>query len=382
MRRHPGARVIGYLRRREVRLVAKPPVRRIACLPRIPDPRIDFPEYFLHPTWAVNTAIRADSFCGNPMRIRMRRHPTPHASLFTASSLRRTWLAVLLLSCWWWPAEAQAAEALVLARDTLIRLTPHASGRVIKTAQPGETYEIPGRRTGKGQPLYVMDERGGLWVKVRINAEESGFVRTDLVSVAREEYRPVRGTTLLIVNLRPTADGGVSRELWVAQDGWQWTRWLATIEGRPIWASHGEWFICQVDSERPIKDQSIDRTVERIARFSADGRVRTMLAAGSNPLLHETRGEVFFYRDLDDQGDAVPPGLFAVHVDGHSLRPVYLLPERYRFWKEDGDYFVQAPPPIFSATGNRISLHAFETMGTRVRITVSLDGQFLELRRE
>ena len=39
MRRHPGARVIGYLRRREVRLVTKPPVRRIACLPRIPDPR-------------------------------------------------------------------------------------------------------------------------------------------------------------------------------------------------------------------------------------------------------------------------------------------------------------------------------------------------------
>jgi len=316
------------------------------------------------------------------MRIRMSRHAAPHGSIFVVSSLRWTWLAALLLSCWWWPAEAQAAEALVLGRDTLIRLTPHASGRVIKTARPGETYEIPGRRTGKGQPLYVMDERGGLWVKVRVNAEESGFVRTDLVSVAREEYRPARGTTLLIVNLRPTADGGVSRELWVAEDGWQRTRWLATIEGRPVWASHGEWFICQVDSERPIKDQSMDRTVERIERFSADGRVRTMLATGSNPVLHEARGEVFFYRDLDDQGEAVPPGLFAVHVDGHSLRPVYLLPERYRFWKEDGDYFVQAPPPTLSATGSRISLHAFEANGTRVRITVGLDGQFLELRRE
>jgi hypothetical protein len=312
----------------------------------------------------------------------MRRRAALHRSIFVVSSLRWTWLAALLFSFWWWPAEAQAAEALVLGRDTLIRLTPHASGRVIKTARPGETYEIPGRRTGKGQPLYVVDERGELWVKVRVTAEESGFVRTDLVSVAHEEYPPARGTTLLIVNLRPTADGGVSRELWVAQDGWQRTRWLTTIEGRPVWASHGEWFICQVDSERPIKDQSMDRTVERIERFSADGRVRTMLAAGSNPVLDEARGEVFFYRDLDDQGEAVPPGLFAVHVDGHSLHPVYLLPERYRFWKEDGDYFVQAPPPTLATTGNRISLHAFETMGTRVRITVGLDGQFLELRRE
>lgn len=316
------------------------------------------------------------------MRIRMWRHATPQVSVLMASNLRRTWLAALLLSCWWWPAEAQAAEALVLARDTLIRVTPHVSSRVVKTAQPGETYEIPGRRSGKGQPLYIMDERGELWVKVLVTETVSGFVRTDLVSVAREEYRPARGTTLLIVNLRPTADGGVSRELWVAQDGWQRTRRLATIEGRPVWASHGEWFICQVESERPIKDQSMDRTVERIERFSADGRVRTMLAVGSAPVLLETRGEVFFYRDLDDQGEAVPPGLFAVHVDGHPLRPVYLLPERYRFWKEDGDYFVQAPPPTLSPTGNRITLHAFETMGTRVRITVGLDGQFLELRRE
>jgi hypothetical protein len=316
------------------------------------------------------------------MSIRISRPAAPHVKIFVASSLRRTWLVALLFSLWWCPAEAQAAEALVLGRDTLIRLTPHASARVVRTAQPGETFEIPGRRTGKGQPLYVVDEGGQLWVKVRINAEESGFVRTDLVSVAREEYRPAHGNTLLIVNLRPTADGGVSRELWIAQDGWQRTRWVATIEGQPIWASHGEWFICQVDSGRPIKDQSIDRTIERIERFSADGRVRTALAAGSNPVLLEARGEVFFYRDLDDQGEAVPPGLFAVNVDGHSLRPVYLLPERYRFWKEDGDYFVQAPPPHLNAAGNRISLYAFELMGTRVRITVGPDGQFLELRRE
>jgi hypothetical protein len=316
------------------------------------------------------------------MRFRIRLHPAPHLNISVVSSLRWTWLVALLLSLWWLPAEAQAAEALVLGRDVLIRLTPHASSRVIKTAQPGETYDIPGRRTGKGQPLYVVDERGELWVKVQINAEEAGFVRTELVSVAREEYRPPRGTTLLIVNLRPTAEGGVSRELWVAEDGWRRTRWVATIDGRPAWASHGEWFICQVDTERPIKDPSMDRTVERIERFSADGRVRTMLATGSNPILYEARGEVFFYRDLDDQGDAVPPGLFAVHVDGHSLRPVYLLPERYRFWREDGDYFVQAPPPTFTAPGSRIALHAFEASGTRVQITVGLEGQFLELRRE
>jgi hypothetical protein len=58
------------------------------------------------------------------------------------------------------------------------------------------------------------------------------------------------------------------------------------------------------------------------------------------------------------------------------------LPERYRFWKEDGDYFVQAQPPTLTTSGSRIVLHAFESMGSRVRITVGLDGQFLELRRE
>jgi hypothetical protein len=298
------------------------------------------------------------------------------------SSLWGTCLAALLLSSWWCQAEAQAAEALVLARDTLLRLTPHASSRIIATAQPGETYEIPGRRTGKGQPLYVMDERGYLWVKVRVNSEQSGFIRTDLVSVAREEYRPAHGTTLLIVNLRSTADGEVSRDLWVVYDDWRRTQRLGPIEGRPIWASHGEWFICQMDSDKPTKEQSMDRMVERIERIAADGRTRTVLAVGSNPLLDEARGEVFFYRDLNDQGEAVPPGLFAVHVDGHSLRPVYLLPERYRFWKEDGDYFVQARPPTLTANGSRIVLHAFESMGSKVRITVGPDGQFLELRRE
>lgn len=256
------------------------------------------------------------------------------------------------------------------------------SGKVIKTARPGETYEVPGRRAGRTQPLYVLDERGDVWVKVQVSKEESGFARTDLVSVSRETYPSPRGNSLLIVNLRPTGDGGVSRELWVAQDGWERTRRLATIEGQPVWATHGEWFLCQADSGRPIKDPVMDRTVERIEKFSADGRVRQMLAAGSYPVLHEARGEIYFYRDVDDRGEAVPPGLFAVGVDGGVLRPVQLLPERYKFWKEDGDFFVQAPPPVLHAAANRIVFYAFEPLGSRVRFTVGLDGQFLELRRD
>ena len=230
--------------------------------------------------------------------------------------------------------------------------------------------------------MYILDENGDVWVKIRVSDEETGFVPTDLVAVAREEYRPPRGNSLLIVNLRPTGDGGVLRDLWAIQEDWQKTQRLATIEGRPLWASHGEWFICQVDSGRPIKDQSVDRNVERIEKFSADGRVHNILAAGSYPILNEARGEVYFYRDVDDHGAAVSPGLFAVSVEGGGLRPVFMLPERYKFWKEDGDFFVQAPPPILHAARNRIVFHAFEPLGSRVRFTVSPEGQFLELRRD
>ena len=291
-------------------------------------------------------------------------------------------LPALLFCLWWPPSDCLAVDALVLGRDVPIRQTPQASAKVIHTARPGETYEVPGRRQGKSQPLYVLDENGDLWVKIRVNDEETGFVPTDLVSVAREEYRSPRGNPLLIVNLRPVGDGGVSRDLWVVQEGWQRTRWLGTIEGRPIWASHGDWFICQVDSGRPVKDPSVERNVERIEKLSADGRVRHILAAGSNPVLNEARGEVYFYRDVDDQGRAVPPGLFAVGVEGGGLHPVYPLPERYKFWKEDGDFFVQAPPPILHADQNRILFYAFEPGGSRVRFNVTPDGQFLELRRE
>jgi len=70
----------------------------------------------------------------------------------------------------------------------------------------------------------------------------------------------------------------------------------------------------------------VERSVEQIEKFSADGRTRTVLAAGSNPVVNEARGEVYFYRDVDDYGVAVPPGLFAVNVEGSGLRPVSLLP--------------------------------------------------------
>ncbi len=291
------------------------------------------------------------------------------------------WLLVCL-SLLAWPASLRASDVLILARDVPIRQTPQVTGKVIKTARPGEMYEVPGRRPGRSQPLYVLDENGDLWVKIRVSDEQSGFVSTERVSVAREEYRSPRGNPLLIVNLRPTGDSGAARDLWVVDEGWQHTRRLAAIDGRPLWANHGEWFICQVDSGRPVKDPVIDRTVERIERFSADGRVRTMLAAGTHPVLHEARGEVYFYRDVDDLGDPVPPGLFVASVDGGHVRPVYLLPERYKFWKEDGDFFVEAPPPVVHAGQGRIWFYAFEPLGTRVRFTVSPDGQFLELRRD
>jgi hypothetical protein len=292
---------------------------------------------------------------------------------------------VLVLSLVTWglfAGKVHAGDALVLGRDVLIRQTPQTSAKVLRTTRPGESFEVVSRKTSKGTPLYVFDERGDLWVKVRVTGELQGFVRTDLVSVTREEYRSPRGDPLLIVNLRPTVDGTFARELWLVQEGWKQTRRLAPIEGGPIWGGHGDWFIVQVDSERPIKDPTVERTIERIEKFSADGRHHLLLAAGSYPVLHEARGEVYFYRDVDEQGEAVPPGLFAVSLEGTNLRPLFLLPERYRFWKEDGDFFVQAPPPVLQAAANRISLRAFDRAGNRMRITVTLDGQLVEQRPE
>jgi hypothetical protein len=296
---------------------------------------------------------------------------------------RRCLWALLAVALAWGglPGKAVASDALILG-NAPIRQTPHVSGRIIKTARPGEIYEVAGRKSGKSQPLYLIDERGDIWLKIRVSETITGFAPNDLVAVSREEYRSPRGNPLLIVNLRVTGDSTVERDLWEVQEGWRSSRLLGQIEGHPVWESHGEWFICQVDSNRPVKDQTVDRTIERIEKFSADGRNRSILAAGSYPVLNETRGEVYFYRDVDEQGAVVPPGLFAVNVDGSNLHPVYLLPERYKFWKEDGDFFVQVPPPVLHAASNRIMFYAYEPHGTRVRITVSLEGQFIEMRRD
>lgn len=326
-------------------------------------------------------------FCRFPAERMQRMTSTSIAPLrqpaFRASNLRRMGFLILCLACvGLWPSGAQGVDALVLGREVFIRQTPQLSARIVKTARAGETYEITGRKPGKGNPLYIFDERGDLWVKVRVNDETHGFVRTDLVSVTREEFRSPRGNPLLVVNLRLTADGAIVRDLWVIQEGWQQTRRLGLIEGKPVWSTHGEWFLCQVDSERPVKDPNVERTIERIEKFSADGRTRNLLAVGSYPVLNEPRGEVFFYRDVDEQGEAVPPGLFAVNVDGTNQRPVFLLPERFRFWKEDGDFFVQAPPAVFHPSTNRISLRAFDRAGTRIRFTVTLDGHLVEQRSD
>ncbi|MEK7221296.1 MAG: SH3 domain-containing protein, partial [candidate division NC10 bacterium] len=167
----------------------------------------------------------------------MARAPS-HLLRYQAARLfqRRTggWLATLLLAGLLRAGEVQAVDALILGRDVLIRQMPQVSAKVIKTTRPGETYEVIGRKPGKGQPLYIFDERGDLWVKVRVSDEMYGFIRTDLVSVSREEFRSPRGNPLLIVNLRPTADGAVARELWLVQNDWQQTRRLGPIEGKPI----------------------------------------------------------------------------------------------------------------------------------------------------
>ncbi len=332
--------------------------------------------------------LSADSAFARPISAVFREHLSPMAyaphilwrrpAARMCEICRRGSLGILFLACFLFAPQAHAGNALVLGRDVKIRQAPGISAGVIKTTRPGETYEIVGHKTGKGQPLYSLDDQGDLWLKVRIGEEAYGFIRTDLVSVSREEFRSPLSDVVLIVNLRPTADGGVVRELWLIQNDWQHTRRLGLIEGKPVWASRGEWFICQVDSERPVRDPNIERNIEIIEKFSADGRTRTLLAAGSYPLLDEGRDEVYFYRDVGEQGEAVRPGLFAVKVDGTNLRPVFLLPERYKFWKEDGDFYVQAPPPILQASTGRISLRAYDRSGARTRFTVTLDGQLVE----
>lgn len=286
-------------------------------------------------------------------------------------------LAMLILA----PPAAFPAEVLILRQTVSVRQRPHISSKELSAVRAGETYEVVARPSGK-QPRYILDDEGHLWMKIRLSDDLVGFVQTDQVSVAREEFRSPRGNPLLLVNFRTTADGDTDRDLWLIQDNWRRTARLASIEGRPIWGPSGDWYLCQVESRQIVRDNTMNRMVERLERFSADGRTRTFLAAGSQPLLHPGRNEIFFYRDVDEQGDLVAPGLFAVSPDGGPLRQVFPLPERYRFWKEDGDYFVQAPAPALQQAPNRIALFAYERNGTLARYSVTTDGQLVEIRRE
>jgi hypothetical protein len=286
-------------------------------------------------------------------------------------------LAILLLAT----GIALSADVLILQRTVSVRQRPHIASRELGTIRAGEVYEVAIRPSGK-QPRYILDDVGHLWMKIRVNDELSGFVQTDQVSISREEFPSPRGAPLLLVNIRAAVDGDTDRDLWLIQDNWRRTTRLARIEGRPVWAASGEWFLCQVESRQVVRDNTMERTVERLERFTADGRTRTFLAAGSQFLLDPGRNEIFFYRDVDDQGELVPPGLFAVSPDGGPLRLVFPLPDRYRFWKEDGDYYVQAPAPVHLQAPARIAFFAYERNGTLARYTVTPDGHLVEIRRE
>jgi hypothetical protein len=275
-----------------------------------------------------------------------------------------------------------AGEAVVLARDVQIRLRPSTASRSLGTAQPGDLFDVATRKGGRGASSYFLDERGDVWVKVQGSGEDTGFIRTDLVAINHEDFRSPRGNPLLLVNIRATGTGEPARDLWLVEKDWQATHRLGPIVGKPIWASSGDWFLFQTDSDRPVKDSSMDRTVELIEKVSTDGKTRMTLAAGSWPTLDESRREVYFYRDVDEQGVPVPPGLYAVTVEGTHLHPVFLLPERYSFWKEDGDFFVQAPPPTLQVPAGRIVFRAFDRGGRKVRFTVSLEGQLIERKSE
>src|SRR5512136_1188090 len=108
-------------------------------------------------------------------------------------------LACLILA----PTDALPADVLILRGTVSVRQRPHISSRELGTVRAGETYEVAARPSGK-QPRYILDDEGHLWMKIRVSDELAGFVQTDQVSVAREEFRSPRGNPLLLVNTRTT----------------------------------------------------------------------------------------------------------------------------------------------------------------------------------
>jgi len=215
-------------------------------------------------------------------------------------------------------------------------------------------------------------------VKVRVwRTTSTGSSAPDLVSVSREEF-PLLAATRFDRQPAPHGRRGhrprtVDRPERLPAD--PPTR---AHRGKAYLASNGEWFICQVDSEHPVKDPNVERNIERIEKFSADGRTRALLAIGSYPVLYETRGEVYFYRDVDEQGEAVRPGLFAVKVDGTQpaprlppAGPVQILEGGWRFLHCRPRAVSPGILPAASPCGVRRG-------GARVRFTVTLEGQLVE----
>ncbi len=193
---------------------------------------------------------------------RSEHHPGARACPPAVACTLAVCLAFLILA----PTAAFPADVLTLRSTVSVRQRPHISSREMGTVRAGESYEVAARPSGK-QPRYILDDEGHLWMKIRVSDELAGFVQTDQVSVAREEFRSPRGNPLLLVNIRTTSDGDTDRDLWLIQDSWRSTARLASIEGRPIWAPSGEWFLCQVESRTVVRDNTMERMVERLERF-------------------------------------------------------------------------------------------------------------------
>lgn len=309
------------------------------------------------------------------MRVRAPR-PAPSSRALRAPSAR----PVLLLALAAWlslAAPAAARDAVVLARDVRVRQEARPSARVLATVQPGDRLEFAGVGPKRDLPLYAVDPTGDFWVRVRMRDGREGYVKNDVVAAVREEIRPRRGDHFLIVNLRQTGDGLTARDLWVIRKDWATTRYLGAIDGTPVWGASGDWFISQVDSGVQAGGD-VPRPVERIDRYSRDGRERRTLAVGFAVAVLEGEGKILFLNDVDAQGNPAPPSVNAVNLDGSTLEVIFELPDGMRFWKEEGDYFVHAPPPRLSADGHLVALVAYDREGVETHFVVTVDGQLIE----